>query len=49
MEKNTHVIYNGKDYEIIYTCTSGYCEIKERDSLFKVELVPIEELTKALS
>lgn len=48
MEKNTIVIYKGKNYEVIYTYTTGYCEIKESGSLYKVELVHIKELKKAL-
>lgn len=47
MNQNTHVRYKGKDYEIIYRYTSGYCEIKEIDSLYNVELVHITELTIA--
>jgi hypothetical protein len=39
------VLYNGKKYVILYTYTSGYCEIKEVDSLHNIQLVHISEVT----
>ncbi|MFP5114877.1 hypothetical protein ACSU64_21205 [Bacillaceae bacterium C204] len=40
-----YVLYNGKKYLIIYKYTSGFCEIKEVDSLYNIELVHTSELT----
>lgn len=44
MENNTHVLYNGKKYVILYKYTSGYCEIKEIGSFYNIELVHSSEL-----
>jgi hypothetical protein len=40
-----YVLYNGKKYLILYKYTSGFCEIKEVDSLYNIELVHTSELT----
>ncbi|WP_157406129.1 hypothetical protein [Neobacillus drentensis] len=40
-----HVLYNGKKYIILYKYTSGFCEIKEVDSLHNIQLVHLSELT----
>ncbi|MBT2725759.1 hypothetical protein ACSU6B_12095 [Neobacillus sp. C211] len=39
-----HVLYNGKKYIILYTYDSGYCEIKEIESVHNVQLVHLSEL-----
>jgi hypothetical protein len=39
-----HVLYNGKKYIILYTYDSGYCEIKEIESVYNVQLVHLSEL-----
>lgn len=39
------VLYNGKKYIILYTYDSGYCEIKEIESVHNIQLVPLSELT----
>ncbi len=38
------VIYQGKEYWLLYTYTSGYCEIKESDGLEQVKLVALSDL-----
>jgi hypothetical protein len=45
MANNTHVFYNGKRYIILYKYTSGYCEIKEIESIHNIQLVHMSELT----
>jgi hypothetical protein len=44
-DKMEHVLYNGKKYIILYKYTSGFCEIKEVNSLHNIQLVHLSELT----
>jgi hypothetical protein len=43
-----HVLYNGKKYIILYEYDSGYCEIKELDSVHNIQLVHLSELTNLM-
>lgn len=40
-----HVLYNGKKYIILYKYTSGYCEIREVESIHNIQLVHQSEVT----
>lgn len=48
MENNSHVLYNGKRYVILFKYDSGFCEIKEVGSLYTIELVHENELSNIL-
>ena len=39
------VLYNGKKYIILYKYTSGYCEIREVESIHNIQLVHQSEVT----
>jgi hypothetical protein len=45
MENKGLVFYNGKQYEVLFKYSSGYCEIKEIGGLYKIELVHESEIT----
>jgi hypothetical protein len=42
--KDIQVIYDGKEYIILYKYTSGYCEIQEKNNQFNIKLVHVSEL-----
>jgi hypothetical protein len=44
MKNKGLVIYNGKQYEVLFKYSSGYCEIKEIGTLYKIELVHESEI-----
>jgi hypothetical protein len=44
MKDKSYVLYKGKKYVILYQYSSGFCEIKEVDSLYHVEFVHSTEL-----
>lgn len=40
----SHVLFQGREYVIIHKYTSGYCEIKDLNRLYHIELVHLTEL-----
>jgi len=44
-DKMEQVLYNGKKYIILYKYTSGYCEIREVESIHNIQLVHQSEVT----
>lgn len=41
-----HILFQGKEYVIVYRYSNDYCEIKEVDNPFHIVLVHISEITK---
>ncbi|MDO6851635.1 hypothetical protein Q4S57_27720 [Priestia megaterium] len=49
MEINKEVLYKGKRFKIIHIYDSGYCEIRNVDNSFKVELALLTDILTTLT
>jgi hypothetical protein len=47
IEVGSHVVYNGKEYKVLWIYSNGYAEIAKLGYLRKVELVKQSELKKS--
>jgi hypothetical protein len=41
-----HVLFDGKEYVIVYMYSNDYCEIQEKRNKFHYELVPLTDLIR---